>query len=396
MSQSPDPRGNPTGPVPGSGYPHPGGSPVPPQSVPAGPGPQYPQAPGGFAPSGSFYPSGPEGQIPRGSGSAEVSKRRGAGFVLGLIGAVVLGLIVAGAGVWFFVLRDAGSSAGQAKTPTETMTEFLNAVADGDVDKARELSSTPPAEAPTLTSEFVKKAREKHPITNIEVKEDSKNKAFAEMLTTYSIGDHPVSVIQELINVDGVWKVQDPTSKVEGYHYAWHGLSVTLNGLPFAEEPVELFPGIYELSTGSKHLTFANPLVVVEAGDPLGQVMTSPKPELSAEGLAHLKSETEGFVNRCIKIQELAPTGCLFKATVASGVVPVKSTIKWVVWGSSLGNFAPTLKFDDPNSVFWPVNIRVRATFTDTKGRQHVANSSVGAAQGRIDGDAMAVTFSNQ
>lgn len=359
--------GQPQGQQPHPGYgqpqsppqPHPGYSqPQSPQPPHPGYGhPQNPQQPHpGYGPSQGQPPQWAQG-APGGPGGPR-KKGLGVGALIAIIGGGLFVLLVIGVIIAIVVARSTanpggGGSSEPPASPSQVVTDYLTALADGDSAKALGYLGTPPDDTLMLTDEVLAASNKVAPITDISVVTEDTSNGSSDVTVSYQLGSQPVTAEYSVLDYDddGVWEVSGgtgyiPTSKFEG-------LGLTINGatVPDGDE-VEVFPGSYQLATTLPNFTLSGDATVV-VDQPFASADTSDiTPALTDAALQQFRGLVRAAVEACIASTTLdAGCGLAIPATLSDGTQLTDGTIQRTLpadTSTTLDSLEATLSYDNP------------------------------------------------
>ena len=381
------------GPMTSPSYPSPG-------PAPAGPSPYAPRA--GQSVPGAGYPYGgaagqayaPVGRPPY-PGS---SKKKGKGLVVGLIaGAVALVLVIGGV-VAFLVISKAPVSTepDKATRSTAALQGYLEALAAGNADKAKQYATNAPAESPLLTNDFLKATVTKSPITEIQVDAHNDAGTTAYITASYKLGGTLVQGNYQLTKVAKIWKLNSVVTTVDRPSY-WGTLGVTVNGTAAPASQLTFFPGVYQLGTGTSLLAFEQPTFTVNEPDDYIAGLSSSAPTLTDAGKKTMITNTQAWLTQCLAAQDTNPKNCGMNTPLPSGATLAPGSLKRTV-DSTITPFSdatPRVSYQDPKKVTMTSYVTVKVAATDTAGNTYSGSTSVTSAVGTIDGENITVVFTD-
>ena len=392
------PQMPPPGPQPpqqGPGYPMPGQQPV--QPGPYGQqGPSlYGPPPGGARPgSGYPYPAQPYGTPGR-----PVPKKKGKGLLVGLIvGAAALILVVA-AGVAYVVTTQnapVSTEPGKATKATAALQGYLEALAAGDADKAKLYAMNAPGDSPFLTSDFLKAEVAKNPVTEIQVDAQKDIGTTAYLSASYKLGGTLVQGNFQLTKVAKIWKLNSVATTVDRPS-SWGNLGITVNGTAAAASQLILFPGVYQLATGTTLLSFDQSTFTVKDPDDYVSALASSQPALTDAGKKLMLSQSQAWLTQCLAVQDTNPKDCGMNTPLPDGATLAPGTLKRTV-DSGTAPFAdatPRISYDDPTKITMSGYVSIKVTAADTVGNTYSGSTSVTDAEGTISGDTITVVFTD-
>jgi hypothetical protein len=365
---------------PGSPYAPRAGQPVPGASYP------YPGVPGqAYAPVGG----------PPYLGSP---KKRGKGLVVGLItGAVALVLVIGGV-VAFLVISRAPVSTepDKATRSTAALQGYLEALAAGNADKAKQYATNAPAESPLLTNDFLKATVTKSPITEIQVDAHNDVGTTAYITANYKLGGTLVQGNYQLTKVAKNWKLNSVVTTVDRPSH-WGTLGVTVNGTAAPASQLTFFPGVYRLGTGTSILAFEQPTFTVNEPDDYIAGLSSSEPTLTDAGKKTMITNTQAWLTQCLASQDTNPKDCGMNTPLPSGATLAPGSLKRTVDSTTtpFSDTTPRVSYQDPKKVTMTSYVSVKVAATDTAGNTYSGTTSVTSAVGTIGGENITVVFTD-
>ena len=377
--------------APGYGFqgPQPGATPYgsPPGAGPAGAGAAHPYPP---APPQAY--GRPAGMPPTGG----APKKKGNGLLIGLIaGGAALVLVVAA--VVAVVLIQKGTPAStapdKATTSAAALRGYLGALAAGDADKAKQYAMNPPAESPVLTNEFLAASLATNPITEIQVEEKKDYGTTSYTSASYRIGATLVQGNYPLTKVAKLWKLDSVVATVDRPS-SWGTFGVTINGTTAPTSKFALFPGVYQLGTGTSLLAFEQPTFTVEKPEDRVSGFSSTRPALTDAGKKAMITKSQEWLTQCLPIQDTNPKDCGMNTPLPGGKTLATGTLtRVVVTAAPFSTATPRVASDDPKKITMSSYVSVKITATDTAGGTYSGTTSVTTAVGTINGETMTVVF---
>ncbi|WP_028707852.1 hypothetical protein [Propionicicella superfundia] len=390
--EQPGPAGHEGHPPAGTHDPY--ATPRAPGSVPTAPAQAFPAGAGSF---GSPPGLGPTPGTYAGPGAGSPPPRTGRkGLLIGLIaGGAALVLVVAL--VIVFVVTSIGRSTpseASGATAHAALQGYLEAVAAGDATAAKGYALNAPPESPLLTDDFLKAAVGKNPITDIQVVETEEYGESEYLTASYKLGDTTVQASYDLTKIDGTWLLNDIVA-TDDRPEQWGDLDVKINGTPAPDE-VALFPGMYELTTGTSLIDWddTDTLTVKEPGDYIDDLTTA-APQLSDAGEKAMVKASQDWLKQCLAQQSLTPKDCAMNSRLPSGVTMKPGTLKRTVSSSAtpFADASPYLSYGDPTTVTMSAYIPIKVDLTGTNGNPYTGSVSISRAVGTIDGEKITVVF---
>ena len=371
-----------------------------------GQGPQpgatpYGSPPGAGQAAAGAYPPGPPQAYGRPAGmppTGGAPKKKGNGLLIGLIaGGAALVLVIAA--VVVIVLIQSGTPAStapdKATTSVAALRGYLGAVAAGDADKAKQYAMNPPAESPLLTNEFLAASMETNPITEIQVDEKKDYGTTSYTSASYKIGGTLIQGNYQLTKVAKLWKLNSVVASVDRPSY-WGTFGVTINGTTAPTSKLSLFPGVYQLGTGTSLLEFEQPTFTVN--EPVDYIagISSTKPALTDAGKKAMITKSQEWLTQCLPIQDLNPKDCGMNLQLSKDNTLAPGTItRTVTSPAPFSTSTPRVAYDDPKKITMSSYVLVKLTATDTAGGVHSDTTSVTTAVGTINGETMTVVFTD-
>jgi hypothetical protein len=380
--------GQPAAPGYGVPGPQPGATPY---GSPSGAGPA---GAGAYSPAPPQAYGRPAGMPPTGS----APKKKGNGLLIGLIaGGAALVLVIAAVVAIVLIQRatPASTAPDKATTSTAALKGYLGAVAAGDADKAKQYAMNPPADSPMLTNEFLAASVATNPITEILVNEKKDSGTTSYVSASYRIGGTLVQGNYQLTKVAKLWKLDSIVAAVDRPSY-WGTFGVTINGTTAPTSKFALFPGVYQLGTGTSLLAFDKPAFTVEKPDDYISGFSSTKPSLTDAGKKAMITKSQEWLTQCLAIQDTNPKDCGMNTPLPSGKSLAPGTLtRVVVTDAPFSTATPRVAYDDPKKITMSSYVLVKLTASDTTGVAHSGSTSVTTAVGTINGETITVVFTD-
>ena len=379
-------------PAPGYGYqaPQPGATPYgpPPGAGPAGPGPTYP-----YPPAPPLAYAGPA--IPT---THRAPKKRGKGPLIGLVaGGVALVLVIAAVVAIFLTQKAAPASTEPDKVTkaTAALQGYLQALAAGDADKAKQYAMNPPADSPLLTNDFLAASIAKNPITEIQVDPQNDSGTSAYLTANYKIGGKLVQGNYQLTKVAKLWKLNSVVTTVDRPTY-WGTLGVTINGTAAPTSQLSFFPGVYQFGTGTSLLAFEQPAFTVNSPGDYVSGLSTTGPALTDAGKKAMITTSQAWLTQCLAVQDTNPKDCGMNTPLPDGATLASGSLKRVVDATTpFADATPRVSYDDPSKITLSSYATVKITAADTAGNTYSGSTSVTSAAGTIKGETITVVFTD-
>ncbi len=388
----------PSAPQPYSAAPQPGATPPPypgpnqPYPNQPYPGAGYPGQPYGTQPNPGQAYLPPPGAMPGQPPSGAAPKRSNKTILL--IGAAVVAVIIVIAVIVAMLpkagITDPSGGGGipePAKTGTEAVQGYLEALAAGNAAAALSYAEQEPADTSLLTDEVLAASNAVTPITEIEVAEPAND--YSPITASYLLGDQTVSTQFYASNASGSWKLESITRDIGIADM--NGIALTINGAPVQDTRITLFPGSYSLvPTNSLYVVDGGAFVVTSPQDLTSYTMQL---DISSTGQQKLRTAAQAHLKACLKQTSLAPKGCGFSIR-ANGTGAVKA--KWSISSgkNAMKNAKFRLDLADPSraSAYTTVGLTVKGY---NKSGSYVGRGvgSIFRANGNLSANPITVTF---
>jgi hypothetical protein len=379
-------------PAPGYGYqgPRPGATPYgpPPGAGPAGPGPTYP-----YPPAPPLTYAGPA--IPT---TRRAPKKRRKGPLIGLVaGGVALVLVIAAVAAIFLTQKAAPASTEPDKVTkaTAALQGYLQALAAGNADKAKQYAMNPTADSPLLTNDFLAASVAKNVITEIQVDPQNDSGTSAYLRASYKLGGTLVQGNYQLTKVAKLWRLNTVVTTVDRPTY-WGTLGVTINGTVAPTSQLSFFPGVYQLGTGTSLLAFEQPAFTVNGPGDNVSGFSSTQPALTDAGKKAMITTSQAWLTQCLAVQDNNPKDCGMNTPLPDGATLASGSLKRVVDATApFADATPRVSYDDPTKITLSSYVTVKVSAADTAGNTYSGSTSVTSAVGTIKGETITVVFTD-
>ncbi len=375
--------------APGYGYqgPQPGAAPYGPPPGAVGPGPYpYPPAPP-LAYAGPAIPN-----------TRRAPKKKGKGPLIGLIaGGVALVLVIAAVVAVFLIQKATPASTEPDKVTKSTaaLQGYLQALAAGNADKAKQYATNPPADSPLLTNDFLAASIAKNPITEIQVDPQNDSGTSANLTASYKVGGTLVQGNYQLTKVAKLWRLNTVVATVDRPTY-WGTVGVTINGTTAPTSQLSFFPGVFQLGTGTSLLAFDQPTFTVDSPGDHVAGLSSTGPALTDPGKKAMVAKSQEWLTQCLAIQDTNPKDCGMNTPLPDGATLAPGSLKRVVDTTApFADATPRVSYDDPSKITLSSYVTVKITAADTAGNTYSGSTSVTSAVGTIKGETITVVFTD-
>jgi hypothetical protein len=350
---------------------------VPPQPYPPSQGPwTYGQPPGGPPPSGG------------GNKTLWIILAGVAGFVVLALVAVVA-LVVAGGE------DDPGTPSAKAETQSAAVKQYLEAIAAGDAQKALAMSAVEPLDTQFMTDEVLEASAELGEITDIRVSEVA-NEFTSMVPATFRIGDQTVTEDFWVTKSGDQWKLRQAGSEFDFTNLRSNTLPLMINGTTLDADKAMLFPGAYQLTTGSDYIGYGptGQFTVKSNSDFLSSADL--QPSLTPAGEKAYVAAVKDSVKSCLQKRELSPANCPNQAGSSQTYKIEKSSIRWSDRSTDpFSNLDPRLDYENPHiATSRPsLQLEITADCNSSSGRCNLRTYSSSEATVDMTADALAVRW---
>lgn len=210
---------------------------------------------------------------------------------------------------------------------TQAVRGYLEALAHGDAATALGYALRTPSDPSLLTDRVLAEQRETTPISEIVV---SAPLEPGRVPASYLLGTERVSVVFELTLDREAWRLDQVAAQTDLSGFA---VPVALNdALPRTTRP-ELFPGHYQVTSGSPRYTVADGELAIR--HPFEQPVTTGELTLSEAGRAEVMEAAQAHLADCLSRQDLAPPDCGFSLAHPDQTPLDESTVAWRARGTA-------------------------------------------------------------
>jgi hypothetical protein len=337
--------------------------------------------------------------LPPGGPPPAKSSNKGLWIVLGGIAAfLVLALVV----VIVLVAAAGGDDEGtggaaKAGSQSEAVQTYLEAIADGDADKALSLAAVEPLDTTFLTDEVLADSAEVAEITDIRVAEVA-NEYTSLVPATFKVGDQTVTENFFVTKSGDSWRLRTAGSELDFTNMRKNTLPLLINGTPLEVDKVMLFPGAYQLTSGSDYVSYgpSGRFTVKSNSDYLSSADLTP--ELTPEGEKAYVAAVKASTKACLQKKELSPSNCPNEAGSSQTYRIDKASIRWRQTGTDpFANLQPRLDYDNPNIATSRPTLRMEVTAdcNSSSGRCNLTTYSSSQATVDMTRDPLTVTWTN-
>jgi len=202
--------------------------------------------------------------------------------------------------------------------------DFFAAIQRADAATALSFASDPINDASLLTDAVLKKSAEIAPITNVQVKRSTDDT----VTLTMDLLEKRQQIQYDVVKRDGQWKMVQAVKTFQVLESDYQGVAPIINGAkPMNPKALTVFPGVYEMTTGSPYLVWMQPqqyfLLGIPSNDPIfGLQMTD-------EGKDAARTLLMNKLDACVSSKDLEPSGCPFGTKLNAGYALVAGTVRW-------------------------------------------------------------------
>ena len=306
-------------------------------------------------------------------------------------------LVIAAVAAIFLTQKAAPASTEPDKVTkaTAALQGYLQALAAGDADKAKQYAMNPPADSPLLTNDFFAASIAKNPITEIQVDPQNDSGTSAYLTANYKIGGKLVQGNYQLTKVAKLWKLNSVVTTVDRPTY-WGTLGVTINGTAAPTSQLSFFPGVYQLGTGTSLLAFEQPAFTVNSPGDYVSGLSTTGPALTDAGKKAMIAKSQEWLTQCLAVQDTNPKDCGMNTPLPDGATLASGSLKRVVDATTpFADATPRVSYDDPSKITLSSYATVKITAADTAGNTYSGSTSVTSAVGTINGETITVVFTD-
>jgi hypothetical protein len=349
-----------------------------------------------------------------------MAPKRSSARVFLIVGAVVLALIIFGIGAAFLVNPDTetatdpidptttggpGGSAPPSTTeppPASTQADlsvkaYLEALAAGNADVALSLGKDQPADKTFLTDAVLAKSNKRAPITEITVAPPD-NEYDSSIEASYKLGDQQVNETFTVQKQGDVYLLNDITQDVNLETIRSRTLPLQINGVGVTSDTVDLFPGSYVLTTGSKYIAYGGGPMLVKSPDDYPSAYDH-RPAITEAGTKAVVAAAKSKLNGCLEQAKFKPSGCPFlNIRENPGQNITESSLRRKVTEDPFTNVEPRMDYQDPSIAEFSITVRWSATASGTEGGQRASFeipsvTDFTTVRARLTNDPVKVTF---
>ncbi|WP_297739222.1 hypothetical protein [uncultured Tessaracoccus sp.] len=269
------------------------------------------------------------------------------------------------------IVKPSGSASTETiLTPQDAVSQYLHALADGDIDKALKLGKRGGDEASTmalLSPKAHQAMRQKAPIEDIKIL--TTDRRASEVEVSYTLAGEPVqTTIPVVLDDRGSYELEHTTVTVVIELVQAESLPLLVNGVEVPKvQPIEVVPGVYDLSTGLPFIQYpSDNSFTIGSLQFADQTSLPATPTLTSQGSDAFRSAIQRALERCTEVQAPNPDGCPQGVRPAKPIKP--GTLKWTLVGNPLAGTQPSLSTDDLSIGVVTLNMTFNLTFEYADG----------------------------
>ncbi len=265
-----------------------------------------------------------------------------------IIGAVVLALIALGITGGVLLLNRGAPTAGTdpnnpgrqgpgnstapaplAVKPSDAVKTYLEALAAGQAETALSLGDTAPADTTLLTDAVLAESNKLAPITDINVPDVNDEYAY-QVAASFKLGKQAVNENFSVRKSGDVWKLADTFQDIDLSASRSSSIPMIVNGVQAKTTKLNLFPGVYQFTTGSPNISWGDTgLLVIQSPSDYPSGVTDLRPTLSAAGEKAFAAAVTANVDTCLESNRIRNPGCPNNVGRVSNVTPKEGTFEW-------------------------------------------------------------------
>ncbi|OYN87508.1 hypothetical protein [Parenemella sanctibonifatiensis] len=290
-------------------------------------------------------------------------------WVIALIAGLVFALL--GGGLFWMLGQRSGPQVADpndpdARTGSQPVLAYLNALAAGDIDTALSLGPRGPGADTLLNTEALQESLTRTPLRDITVYEP--DPAAPNLVNAaYTLGGQQVRTSFGVHREnDGSWVLDRSTVTLTITATRTDGVPLLINGIEVTENTLEVVPGSYAIATGLPFLDY----------DPAGDVLATSldaypsltilEPRLTEEGTEALQARAMESLDECLTRRSVDPEGCPQSVDPGSAVVP--DSARWTSARDPWPQAQQRLSAEDKGTAEMSVPLDLRLTVTFASG----------------------------
>ena len=326
-----------------------------------------------------------------------------------IIGAGVLALVLIGGLIGFAIIRSgndkvaSGGGGGgtsqspvpvQADKPSDAVQGYLQALASGDAQTALSFAATQPADTTFLTNEVLAASNKLAPIADINVPVVDDEYAYT-VNATYTRGGKKVNTSFSVQKDGDVWQLREVAYDLDLGSRLNKTLPMIINGVRVPSDSISVFPGTYQLTTGTKNISYGKTgIVAIDSPTEYPRGLTKLQPTVTKTGEKAFTKAVKDSIKKCMKSKKLKNKGCPNNvARVTGNVTPREGTFRWTWEKDSLDNMKVRLVYDNPAKATASVYLRMKAYGKCKEGACSITPFTSASPSANLTADKVQVTW---
>lgn len=245
--------------------------------------------------------------------------------------AAVLVSLVAVTMVAFAYGADAPQTArGVQPKASDTVSAYLQALAEGDADTAVSYLAEAPADASFLSAPVLKDSNARAPISGIAVPEVLGD-GEAQVTATYLLGAKPVTAQYRVVRNGSSWSIKDGLTELEVPKLRGTSLKAIVNGRPVSKSRITVFEGSYRATLDNRYLALGGDTTVLVTGPDQASGRFTLRPTLTAKGKEAALTAARKALDECLAATVSEPVGCPNTIRWASPRARAATSVRWTL-----------------------------------------------------------------
>lgn len=268
------------------------------------------------------------------------------------------------------IVKPTGEASNQvrAQTPQEIVSEYFEALAAGDIERALAMGPRGGNGSERLLSQQAfSRTRELSKVGGLQIL--TTDPEATKVQVTYRLGESPVNAEIALDRLDtGEYQLKRSTVPIQIDVPGGEGVPLRVNGEAIDQGQVyEAVPGVYQLETGLPFISYPETSrISVITLDDVGIQKSSPVPQLTQAGLDAFISAASDSLDGCLAERRKAPKGC--PIGMDPGLPIVESSITRSLANDPWVTARPSLKSSRQSQVEVTVTVAYRLSYTWNNG----------------------------
>lgn len=250
-----------------------------------------------------------------------------------IVGAVVVLVAAVGLGGYFAITK-LGGGGSSSLSAGDTVKAYLQALSDGDAERALSYGSAQPANTDLLTDSILRKQLAEMPISNIRILDNDSSMEAIGMGTVHvavNFGDAVQDVqLRVKRDDDKNWKLENAAIKIDKPYAASKddaSNTLTVFGKGFDSGPLYVFPGYADIGSSNSYLDVTAEPLLLDALSMMGSARIDATYELNDKGTAAVDKAVADAFAPCEGAKVFAPPRCPTKVRPPSD--GVDGTASW-------------------------------------------------------------------